>query len=362
MKTPAQAGVLLYPGAGFGMTGGGPVSEAAPTRSIARRVLLHPLLWAVVCFAAALPLLGTEHDFWGFLLALLSGWLGAHAAVRVLVPLRPAWLSVTLHVVLGAVVAVLLFGLVSAAEWRDALPAALLPGLLVLQFAAAPAAGWVWLTLIGRVTGAVRDGASRREAALTEPAWARDADGWGLELRAVPLRRGTFLALGVGLGALAAVLVGGFLLVFDDLAQRMSPLVMLLVLGWTVGLPAYLVLRAVARSRTVAISLRVDGERMRVLRSDEGAPISDPPLFDAPVAELRRLRWSARSAPTRIELLRDGGSSIVLLIGMAKRPKGESPMLPPLPRQLLRALESAGLPEKASKRPRDEELVLERRR
>jgi hypothetical protein len=330
-------------------------------------VLRHPLLWAAVCFAASLPLLGTEHDFWGFLLALLAGWLGAHAAVRVLVPLRPAWLSVTLHVVLGAVVAALLLGMVSAAEWRDALPSALLPGLLVLQFAAAPAAGWVWLTLIGRVTGAVRDGASRREAALTEPAWVRDDDGWGLELRAVPLRRGAFRAIGVGLGVLAFVVVGGFVLVFDDLAQRMSPLVMILVLGWTLGLPGYLVLRALARSRTVAISLRVDGERMRVLRTEEGAPQPDAlvlatPLFDAPVTELRRLRWSARSAPTRAEVLRDGGSSIVLLIGMAKRPKGESPMLPPLPRQLLRALETAGLSAKASKRSHDEELVLERRR
>lgn len=308
-------------------------------RSSAGRVLEHPLLWSPLLLAASVPLLGTEHDFWGFLLALLGGWCAGVAIVGFVRLVRPVALSVVVHVALGAALGLLLF---AVAEASDALP--LPPQLLVtVGFAAAPAAGWVWLSLVGRITGSVQQDAARRATELLAPQWRRDERGWSVELRVVPMRRAAFLGAIVAVSVAAAVVLGGFIILFGDLAQRMSPMVMLFVLGWTLGLPAYLVLRAVARARTEAVELRIDDERMRVLRRSDGRI-----LADAPLVELRRLTWAATSSPTRIELHREAGG-LVLLVGMARRPKGESPALPPLPPALTRMLGSAGLPPRRTR-------------
>lgn len=316
------------------------------------RVLLHPLLWSPLLLVASLPLLGTEHDFWGFLLALLGGFSAGVALVGLVRLVRPVALSVVLHVALGAALGLLLF---AVAESPDALP---VPTrlLMAVGFAAAPAAGWVWLSLIGRVAGSVERDSTRRAAELLVPQWARDARGWSIELRVVPVSRAAFLGALVAVSVAAAVVLVGFIVLFDDLAQRMSPMVMLVVLGWTLGMPAYLVLRAIARARTEAVELQIDEERMRVLRRADGRVLADSPL-----AELRRFTWAATNSPTRIELLRDV-RGLVLLVGMARRPKGESPRLPPLSRSLERMLGAAGLAARSTRRAQPAgDVVLARR-
>lgn len=324
----------------------------------ARRVLTHPLVWAPICFAAALPLLGTEHDFWGFLLSLVSGWLVAHALVGALVRLRPPALAIALHVAASLAAGVLLFALTAAGPWRGALPASVVAG---IGFAVVPAAGWVWLTLIGRVTGAVREDASRRAQRLVEPAWTRDGGTWTLALPAVPLRSTTFAAAAGGLAAAGIALFGGFVFVFDDLAARMSPLMMVLVLGWVVGLPVYLVLRAVAHARTVDVAVTITagagpGGRMRVRRAAD-----DAVLFDASLRGIRSVQWHARSAPTRIVVRPAQGPGLVLLVGLARRSKDAAATYAMPPRRLLSALDAAGLRAPARGRPHDDRLVLERR-
>lgn len=328
------------------------MAEVPRGRAVARRVLRHPLSWTVVCLAAAVPLMGTPYDFGGFLLSLLAGWLAAHALVRLLLVLRPPWLSVALHV--GASLAIVVPMLIASSPGGAGkiLPA---PLTAAIGLALPPAAGWIWLTLIGRASGAVRADERRRAAQRTEPEWRRDASRWTLRLPVVPLRRSAYLAVGIGLFVLATGIAATLVIVFEDVAQRLGPMAILLVLGWTVFLPISLVLHAVARVRTVEVSLVVDERRMRVL------PVAGrAPLFDAPLEELRSVTWRLRTSPTGVVLRPAAGPGLVLLVGMARREKGRAATCPPPPATLLRMLDGAGLLEKPSRRPRAEELRVER--
>lgn len=317
-----------------------------------RRLLGHPLLWAVVCALAAVPLLGTPFDVGGFLLCLVAGWLCAHVAVRVLMALRSPALSFSLHIGLSIAAGLALYGLT-----QGVFPAAVDPAVAAaVSFAAVPAAGWVWLTLIGRITGLIRADSARRAARLITPEWTRSADAWELRLPAVPLRLSTFrLVLGILIAAGASALLA-FVLVFSDVAMRMSPLLIVVVLGWLVGLPVYGGLRLSARSRTVDARVRVTAERMVVERMPEGTP-----LVDLGLAKLGALRWASREAPTRLELRPLRGPGLVLLFGLARRPAGMAATLPALPAGLSARLTDAGLSERGT-RGRGDDVVLVRDR
>ncbi|MDF2666419.1 MAG: putative rane protein [Microbacterium sp.] len=320
-----------------------------PARSVARRMLWHPLPWAVVCFAGAVLLFGVAQEFWGFLMSLVAGWAIAQTVLHGLALVRPRGLSVALHLALAALAGVLLFAVAQPGEWP--VPPAVRSG---LSFAALTFSGWIWLSLIGRVTGAVQASSDRRAAVLVEPEWERSGTEWTLRLPTVPLRRSTYLAVGAVLTAAAAGAMGTFVLVFTDLAQRLGPMAMLLVLGWTVGLPVYVLVRALARVRTVMVEVRLCPERVRV-RTADGVT-----LMDAGTDGIRSLSVSSRNAPTRIVVRPIGGPGLVLLVGMARRPKGTAATVPELPRRLRHALEGAGLTATAGRRARAGEVTLER--
>lgn len=129
-----------------------------------------------------------------------------------------------------------------------------------------------------------------------------------------------------------------------DLAMAMSPLAIVVVLGWLVGLPVYGGLVLSARSRTVEVVVRVGVDRIRVERMPDDAPIADLAL-----SELRAIRWSALETPTRLELRPTVGPGLVLLFGLARRPAGMAASLPALPSGLRRWLSEAGLAGRASR-------------
>ncbi|WZH36855.1 MAG: hypothetical protein PIR02_19230 [Microbacterium enclense] len=322
-----------------------------PTRSLVRRVLGHPVLWAVVCIVVALPLLGTGHDFWGFLLSSLAGWAVAHAVVRALFRTRSTALSVVVHVVLSALAGLVLFAVVQPGPWPVPVPPTLRTA---LSYAAITFAGWIWLALISRATAAVQAASERRAAQLVEPEWRRDGDAWTLRLPVVALRRSTYLTVSAMLGVLAASAMAVFLLVFTDVAQRVGPMALLLILGWTVGLPVSLVVRAVARSRTVEVDVRLGPGGVRVRRTDGRT------LIDAPLNGIRTLFVSSLNAPTRIVVRPAEGTGLVLLVGMARRPAGSAPTVPELPPRLVRMLEGAGLEVSSARRNRTGEVTLAR--
>ncbi|MDF2990016.1 MAG: putative rane protein [Microbacterium sp.] len=320
-------------------------------RSLARRVWGHPVLWAVVCIVAALPLLGTDHDFWGFLLSLLAGWAVAHAVVRGLFRIRSTALSASIHVALSALAGLMMFALAQPGPWPVAVPSTVQTA---LSFAAITFSGWIWLALIGRVTGAMQAASDRRAAQLVEPEWRRDGDAWTLRSPVVALRRSTYLTVSAVLGVLAASAMAVFVLVFTDIAQRMGPMALLLILGWTVGMPVYLVVRAVARTRTVEVDVRLGPGGVCVRRTDGRT------LIDAPLNGIRTLFVSSVNAPTRIVLRPAEGAGLVLLVGMARRPAGAAPTVPELPPRLVRVLEGAGLEVSSARRNRTGEVTLAR--
>jgi len=320
-----------------------------PAGALARRVLWHPLPWAIASFAGAALLFDVAQEFWGFLLSLVAGWAFAQTVLHGVALLRPRGVSVAVHLALAAVAGLALFAVAQPGEWP--VPPTVRS---VLSFAALTFSGWIWLSLIGRVTGAVQASSERRAAELVEPAWERSGSEWTLRLPVVPLRRSSYLTVGAVLGVLAAGATGTFVAVFTDLAQRLGPMAMLLVLGWTVGLPVYLVVRAVARARTTTVELCLSAERVRV-RTIDGVT-----LMDAGTDGIRTLFVSSRNPPTRIIVRPIEGPGLVLLVGMARRPKGTAATVPELPRRLQHALEGAGLTAGAGRRARAGEVTLER--
>jgi len=319
--------------------------------SLARRVLWHPFPWAVVCFAGAVVLFGLGQEFGGFLLSLVAGWALAQTLLYALAFLRTRAVSVAVHLALGIATGFAVFLVVQPGDWPVAVPPTVRS---TLSFAMAPFAGWIWLSLVGRVTAAVQATSDKRAAQLVEPEWERAGGEWTLRLPVVPLRRSTYLAVGAVLGVLAAGAMATFVLVFADLAQRLGPMAMLLLLGWAVGLPVYLVVGALARARTTTVELCLSGERVRV-RTIDGVT-----LMDAGTDGIRSLTVSSRNPPTRIVVRPVEGPGLVLLVGMARRPKGTAATVPELPRRLRHALEGAGLTVVEGKRARAGEVTLER--
>ncbi|MEV8240998.1 hypothetical protein AB0O90_12225 [Microbacterium testaceum] len=322
-----------------------------PAGSLARRVLWHPFPWAVVCFAGAVALFGLGQEFWGFLLSLVAGWAFGQSVLHALALLRTRAVSVAVHLAVGVVAGVALFLVAQPGDWPVAIPPTVRS---TISFAMLTFAGWIWLSLIGRVTGAVQATSEKRAAQLVEPEWERAGGEWTLRLPVVPLRRSTYLAVGAVLGVLAAGAMATFVLVFADLAQRLGPMAILLLLGWAVGLPVYLVVGALARARTTTAELCLSAERVRV-RTLDGVT-----LMDAGTDGIRSLTVSSRNPPTRIVVRPAEGPGLVLLVGMARRPRGTAPTVPELPRRLRHALEGAGLTVSAGKRARAGETTLER--
>jgi hypothetical protein len=319
-----------------------------------RRVLLHPLLWSAVCLIVAVPLLGTEHDFWGFLLCLLAGWSAAHALVRRLVTL-PDTLSLVLHLAASVGAALLLFALSVDDGWRRVLPPA---KAAAIGFAAVPAAGWIWLTFIGRTSAAVAGASRRRAATLVVPEWERVGDAWHLPLAVIALRSPVYVAITAAIAVLCGGLVTAAVIVLDDVVQRMGPLLLLLIVAWVVGAPGYLVLRAIAHRRTVDVVVILEefggSATVRVMRSSDGIV-----LVEAPASALGSLRFAPRSSPTRIVVRPSAGSGLVLLVGLARRRRDTAPTFALPPAHIIRRLESAGLVLRSSARSRNGDLTLE---
>lgn len=322
-----------------------------PAGSPARRVLWHPFPWAIICFATAVVLFGLGQEFGGFLLSLVSGWALAQTLLYALAFVRTRAVSVAVHLALGVVAGFAVFLVVQSGDWPVAVPPTVRSA---LSFAVSPFAGWIWLSLVGRVTAAVQATSDERAAELVEPAWERSGSEWTLRLPVVPLRRSSYLAVGAVLGVLAAGAMGTFVVVFTGLAQRLGPMAMLLVLGWTIGLPVYLVVRAVARARTTAVDLCLSAERVRV-RTIDGVT-----LMDAGTDGIRTLFVSSRNPPTRVVVRPVEGPGLVLLVGMARRPKGAAATVPELPRRLQHALEAAGFRAVGGRRARAGERAFER--
>ncbi len=309
----------------------------------ARRLFSNPWLWAVLCLTAAvLVLLATDDlGFPAFLLMLVGGWLCGFGFVNATFRM-PAPTGVIVHVIggvgAGALLALLVSGMNGVSE---ALPSGVRAGLLVVQLAAVPAAGWIWLGLLGRVTSAI----GRRDAAKAPvravPEWERDGDESVLRFAAIPMRMRALTTAIVGVVVVVGVIVVWVLIATDDLAERLGARIVIIAIGVLFALPAYAILQRWLRRGTVEAVLALSSRRLRL----EAASTR----LDVPLDEIDRLLWCTGGDYARVEV-RAGQAEITLNAGFAKVPPGVAPGLPELPRHVRRRLELFGFAARRTQR------------
>jgi len=298
-----------------------------------RRILHLPLFWALVCGVLAVPgYRGGDLEFLSFLLTLVGGWLCGFSFVNATLRM-PDRRGLIVHIA-GAVGAGLVLWLLI-----EAVPALLAPKpnparafLAVLQMAAVPAAGWVWLALIGRVTAMI----GARDAAKAPPApqWEAAERGSLARFRAVPLGTRTLAFWCILTAVVVAIVILVVLIATGGTILNLGPKLFLLLCVAVPGLPAYLLMSWLLRRRAVDCAVRFDADRLRIEVAGAERRIR--------YRELERLVWRTEGDFARIEA-RGSGVDLTLMAGIARKPGGTPAALPTLSRRGVRLLEEAGL-------------------
>ncbi|MFK3678447.1 hypothetical protein ACI2IP_12010 [Microbacterium sp. NPDC090218] len=321
-------------------------AEVRVRTSVARALVRSPLIWGAVLLLAAIgfTLAGDDLSFFPFLLMLVGGWCFGFAFVNATTGTVPARKGAVLHVavavVLGALVAsVIEFG----GDLLESFPDAVRGVVVVLQMAAIPAVGWIWLGLISRVTDLIsRRDAKKRPPSVT-PGWERDESGDGSIVRfpGIELRMRTLTQAIVVIVVVVGLFGVALLIALDDIVIRMGPRIAIVLMGIVVGLPVYFVFTAILRRRTAQCAVAFGNDELRVRVGDV--------LHRIPFRELEFLRWRSRSEYARIEV-RGAGADLSLFAGLAKPPRGFSAELPDPPRRVYRRLELAGFTVEKARR------------
>lgn len=330
-------------------------ADARVRTTVTRKLVRNPLLWGAVLLLAAIgfTLAGDDLSFFPFLLMLVGGWCFGFAFVNATFDMVPARNGAILHVIVAVVLGVLVASVIEfGGDLLDPFPAAVRGVAVVLQMAAIPAVGWIWLGLLSRVTDLLaRRDAKKRPLPVT-PEWEREESGDGsvvrfpgIELRMRSLTQ-AIVAIVVVFGLLGVVA----LIALDDIVMRMGPRIAILLLGIVVGLPVYLAFTAVLRRRTQQCAVAFGNDELRVRVGEAHHAI--------PFRELELLRWRTRSDYARFEVRGGSGVDFSVVTGIAKPPPGFSAELPPLPKRVYRRLELAGMTLEKSRR--DEVITFRR--
>lgn len=325
-------------------------ADRGPAAPWWRRLLRSPLAGAVVCVAIAAPLYVTGHgmDLPGYLLALATGWLVAVSFVGATARLPAPW-GVWVHVAGAAGAVPILMLLASSAPMPEGIPDALRQLALLPRLAAAPAAGWVWLTLLARISGRVNARSAARAAALTVPAWQHVGNRWILEFPAVPIRPRSLRWMLIGAGAVVAVAAIAVLILLYDTVTRFGPYLLILAFGVLLALPAHAVVTAILRRRTVRARIEVTVDAVRVFLGTAAEARDTSPAFVAPFRRTTRVVWEESGDGARLEARRSDGKDLVLLAGVARTPRGAASRLPPLPRKVMDLFARSGLEPRPSR-------------
>ncbi|WP_312171398.1 hypothetical protein [Microbacterium sp.] len=328
--------------------------ETRVRSSVSRLLIITPLLVGVALLAVAVAwtLVSADLGFFGFLLMLIGGWAVAFAFVNATFEMRPRMLGVVVHIsVAAALTALMYWAIEHSKEPLAALPEGAKAVVVVLQIAAGPALGWIWLGLLSRITDLFSRRDSARRPAPTAPEWQRDRSGDGsvVEFSAIEVRMREItswivvLVLVGGLGAVALLIVLG------DAVVQAGPKIAILVVGVVIALPGYLLFLAVVRRRTVTCAVAFGNDELRV-RVGSGSHV-------IPFRQIEVLVWRTASDYARVEV-RGAGVDLSLVVGLAKAAAGRTAELPDLPRRVFRRFELAGL--SVEQRRRDDIVTFRR--
>lgn len=312
-------------------------AEAATRPSLLRRIALHPLIWAAACTLAALPGYLTDGGFFSYLMSVVAGALCGIWFVNLTVRMpQPA--GAIAHLVMAIALAPGMFAAIELVpQWlAPGTPRAIYTGVL---FALPPAAGWVWITFLNRVINLLP---GKTRAQPREPlAWENDGDAVIVRFRAIPMRmRELTVWMVVTIVATGAVVTTA-LIMFSTIVERLGPRMLILALGALFAFPAYLLVTALLRRRSVEASVRVSRDRMWITAGEATHALR--------LSEIERLRWGTTSDYARLEVTAPG-VDLALLVGIAKQGDGLASELPPLPTRTLRLAETEGLEKSTSRR------------
>jgi hypothetical protein len=223
-------------------------SERRLRHKIGRRFVRAPFAWGLLLLIAAMvwTIAGDDLSFFPFLLMLLGGWSVAFSFVNATMEMRPVRTGVAVHLGVAAVLtAAMIFVIESDGALLAGLSEPVRAVVVVLQIAAGPAAGWIWLGLLSRVTNLIGRRDAKRRPGPAAPEWERDegGDGSGVEFSALELPMRTLTLAIVGVVLIVGVAGTGLLIAFDDAVMRVGARIAIVLTGVVVGLPVYLVLR-----------------------------------------------------------------------------------------------------------------------
>ena len=306
-----------------------------PHRGWGRWFVVAPALGGVVLCAAGAVAAGQGHDgFLAYLGVIVGGWALAFAAVNALAGLAPRrqWV---VHVALAVGAVALLATTTALLDALSGLPQPWRGPLLYVALGLPPAAGWVLLTLLGRVSNRIDRDVSRRAATLTPLAWSGSDSRPELTATAstFPRRRLTVLIVGaIAVGGLLATVV---MILAERWVLRLPPLMLVVLLGVLIGLPLYAAVHAVVNHGRGPVTLRWGTGAVEI---DAGTDAR----WVVPLAMIRRLVWCMQGDMARFEI-HTATRRETFLVGMVRQDAGSASELPPLQHRMTRALEQAGL-------------------
>lgn len=314
-------------------------SPASVVRTTPQRPVLvrGPALISALLIVAgvAVTVLTEDLGVVQFLLLLGGGSCAGFAFVNAVeqMPRNGLVLHLAVALVLGSVLVAVT---TSGTALLDTVPESVRVVLFPLFFAAIPATGWIVLGLFGRVAQVLRRRDEARRPPRTVPEWQRDDSGDGsivaftaIEMPFRALTR-AIVWIVVLVGALAVVL----LIAFSDIVLHLGARLSIIVVGVVLALPAYSILTARLRRRTVACTLTLGNDELRIDVDGTASVIR--------YSRLDHLLWREKSDYARVEV-RGAGTDISLLVGIAKAAPGAAAELPALPRRITRRFEREGL-------------------
>lgn len=304
-----------------------------------------PLLWAAVFFALAIPgyLTGIGLDFLPYICGLIGGWLCGLSVVNLTYRMpdqqRALWVHLGIAVVSGA----LLYALITTGPSPvKVLVTPYRELFFLIQMAAIPAIGWVWIAFLGRLTTLAQRPSRAPQKQRTAPTWIADERGSAVEFSAIAMRLSTLgwiIALTI---AIVAPFVALTLIWADWFLRIAGTYLIIIAVGLVFALPAYAVLTRVLRRRTQRCTIRFHGPTLEVTVGEE--------VLSLNLGELTSFTWRTTTDYARVEV-RTATTRRSLITGIARAPRGVLPELPPLSGAMRNSLRAAGLQERPARRP-----------
>ncbi|WP_146070279.1 hypothetical protein [Arthrobacter sp. GMC3] len=282
-------------------------------------------------------------DLAPFLLTLVGGWLCGFAFVNFTLGMKHTGLGVVLHVAGAAGMGLLLHWMTFWGKgFLKELPEQASGLVFLFQMGSVPAAGWIWLGLLGRITFSASKPSEKAKAARIAPAWEDTSPGTQLQFSAVPMQTRNLTFVMVGVCLVGSGLAFWLLMSFDAFFLKLaSPKLFVIVFGLLIGLPGYFIFKAIVGRKTIPCSIAFGNDRIRIAVGSENVTIN--------YRDLDRLIWRCESDYARVEV-HVHGRRISLLAGLARTPKTVLAQLPPLSKVTIRRLAGAGLEKQPTRR------------